>query len=70
MSERKLEPLDLMAKQIHYHKKENADMLTFFTQMKANNAKMLKALQKATKKAHKNKKRHKIDSDFSDFDSE
>ena len=59
-----------MVKKIHSHKKENSDMIACFAQMKADNTNMLKALQKALKKARKNKKRRKVDSDSTDSNSE
>ena len=45
-------------------------MLACFAQMQKDNAKMLSAIKKATKKSRKSKKRRKSDSDSSESDSE
>ena len=44
-------PMNRMSKQIHAHKKENTNMLACFMQMQKDNAKMLSALKKASKKS-------------------
>ena len=59
-----------MAKNIHAHKKENSDMLACMMQMQKDNAKMINALRKETKKSRRGKKRRKDLSDSSDSDSE
>ena len=59
-----------MSKQIHAHKKENTNMLACFMQMQKDNAKMLSALKKASKKSCRGRKRRKSDSDSSDSNSE
>ena len=63
-------PLDCMAKNIHAHKKENSDMLACMMQMQKDNAKMINALRKETRKSRRGKKRRKDLSDSSDSDSE